>query len=184
MVGNCDSGYSCAYSNSISWRGPTTPMPPEINPRAVFERLFGDGDTTDPAARAALARQNRSILDFVRDDTARLDKGLGQTDRRKLDEYLDAIRDIEMRIQKAEQRGFDQSLPADGTALGHPADVRRSRQADVRPAGDGFPGRPDPRDHLHDRARGQQPDLSRRSASPRRTTDSRITRTIPKRSKS
>lgn len=104
MVGGCDSGYSCAYSNTVSWSSPTTPLPPEINPRSVFERLFGDGDTTDPAARAAMARQDRSILDFVRQDAARLGQGLGSGDRRKLDEYLNAIREIEVRIQKIEKQ--------------------------------------------------------------------------------
>jgi hypothetical protein len=104
MVGGCDSGYSCAYSNTICWSSPTTPLPPEINPRAVFERMFGDGETTDPAARAMLARQDRSILDFVNQDAARLGLGLGTGDRRKLSEYLDAVREIERRIQKAEQQ--------------------------------------------------------------------------------
>jgi hypothetical protein len=102
MVGNCDSGYSCAYSNSIAWRSPTTPLPPEINPRAVFERLFGDDETTDPAVRSVHAREDRSILDFVRDDSARLQGKLGAGDRRKLGEYLDALRDIERRIQRVE----------------------------------------------------------------------------------
>lgn len=104
MVGGCDSGYSCAYSNTVSWASPTTPLPPEINPRAVFERLFGDGETTDPAARAQLARQDRSILDFVRSDAARLGMGLGAGDKRKLSEYLDAVREIEVRIQKLEKQ--------------------------------------------------------------------------------
>jgi hypothetical protein len=104
MVGGCDSGYSCAYSNTVSWSTPTTPLPPENNPRSVFERLFGDGETTDPAMRAIVARQDRSILDFVREDAARLGVGLGAGDRRKLSEYLDAVREIERRIQKAEQQ--------------------------------------------------------------------------------
>lgn len=104
MAGGCDSGYSCAYSNTVSWSSPTTPLPPEINPRAVFERLFGDGETTDPAARAQLARQDRSILDFVRADAARLGTGLGAGDKRKLGEYLDAVREIEIRIQKIEKQ--------------------------------------------------------------------------------
>lgn len=101
LVGNCDSGYSCAYSNSISWRTTSTPMPPEINPRAVFERLFGDADET-AEARAKRLSYNKSILDFVRDDTQRLQGDLGRTDRRKLDEYLDAVREIERRIELAE----------------------------------------------------------------------------------
>jgi len=104
MVGGCDSGYSCAYSNTLCWSSPTTPLPLETNPRAVFERLFGDGDTTDPAARAMLARQNRSILDFVRADAAKLGQTLGTDDKRKLTEYLESIREIERRIQKAEER--------------------------------------------------------------------------------
>ena len=103
MVGGCDSGYSCAYSNTISWSSPTTPLPLESNPRALFERLFGDGETTDPAVRALQSRQDRSILDFVRADTARLSGTLGTGDRRKLTEYLDSIREIEQRIQKVEK---------------------------------------------------------------------------------
>jgi hypothetical protein len=101
LVGNCDSGYSCAYSNSISWRSSSTPMPPEVNPRAVFERLFGDSSET-PEARAKRLSYNKSILDFVLDDTQRLKGDLGRTDRRKLDEYLDAVREIERRIELAE----------------------------------------------------------------------------------
>ena len=101
LVGNCDSGYSCAYSNSISWRTTATPMPPEVNPRAVFERLFGDASET-PEARAKRLSYNKSILDFVSEDTRRLQGDLGKTDRRKLDEYLDAVREIERRIEMAE----------------------------------------------------------------------------------
>jgi hypothetical protein len=104
MVGGCDSGYSCAYSNTISWSSPTTPVPPENNPRAVFERLFGDGETTDPAARALQAKQDRSILDFVREDAARLGVQLGASDKRKLTQYLDAVREVERRIQKTEEQ--------------------------------------------------------------------------------
>lgn len=112
LVGNCDSGYSCAYSNTLSWSSPSTPLPPENNPRAVFERLFGDGETTDPAARAAQSRQDKSILDFVRGDAARLGLDLGAGDKRKLGEYLDAVREIELRIQKAEQFSANLSLPS------------------------------------------------------------------------
>lgn len=101
LVGNCDSGYSCAYSNSISWRTTATPMPPEINPRAVFERLFGDTSET-PEERAKRLAYNKSILDFVMEDAQHLKGDLGRTDRRKLDEYLDAVRAIERRIELAE----------------------------------------------------------------------------------
>ncbi len=102
-VGNCDSGYSCAYTNSISWRSPTTPMPPEVNPRLVFERLFGAEDfRLDPATRARRAQYRKSILDMVREDTQSLAGTLGAADRRKMDEYLTSVREIEARIQNAE----------------------------------------------------------------------------------
>jgi hypothetical protein len=104
MVGGCDSGYSCAYSNTISWGSPTTPVPYEINPRAVFERLFGDGETTDPAAPAARSREDRSILDFVLADANRISSTLGAADRRKMSDYLDSVREIERRIQQAEAK--------------------------------------------------------------------------------
>ena len=104
MVGGCDSGYSCAYSNTISWSSPTTPLPYETNPRRVFERLFGDGETTDPKARAMQLKQNRSLLDFVLQDTQRLAPKLGTSDRSKLSDYLDSVREVERRIQNVEQR--------------------------------------------------------------------------------
>ena len=103
-VGNCDSGYSCAYTNSISWRTPTTPMPPEINPRMAFERLFGTADLSlDPETRARRAQYRKSILDLVTEDTRRLNGTLGPNDRRKMDEYLSAVREIEKRIEGAEK---------------------------------------------------------------------------------
>ncbi len=103
-VGNCDSGYSCAYTNSISWRGPQTPLPPETNPRIAFERLFGDDDfKATPEQRAARAAQRKSILDVVLGRTQSLMKEVGAQDRRKLDEYLTGVRDIERRIEMAEK---------------------------------------------------------------------------------
>ena len=101
ITGSCDSGYSCAYSNSISWRTPSTPMPPEISPRAAFERLFGAEPET-AEARAKRQGYEKSILDFVLEDTRRLSGNLGAADRRKMDEYLSAVREIERRIQIAE----------------------------------------------------------------------------------
>jgi hypothetical protein len=102
-VGSCDAGYSCAYVNSMSWRSATTPMPPEINPRLVFERLYGSLDTTlDPKVQARLNEDRRSVLDSVTERTRQLAGALGPSDRRKVDEYLTAIRDIEKRIAKAE----------------------------------------------------------------------------------
>ncbi|HZS53510.1 MAG TPA: DUF1552 domain-containing protein [Bryobacteraceae bacterium] len=105
LAGNCDSGYSCAYVNSISWRSPTAPNPPEINPRAVFERLFGnDEDAGDATARARTARYQQSILDLVADDSRRLQSDLGSTDRRKLDEYFTAVREVERQVEMMEQQ--------------------------------------------------------------------------------
>ncbi len=98
LAGNCDSGYSCAYSSTISWRSATTPVPKLNNPRQIFDRLFGAGGDADRARRE---RNRRSILDFVREDAARLQPNLGANDRRRLDEYMASIRDIEQRIERA-----------------------------------------------------------------------------------
>jgi hypothetical protein len=107
-VGNCDSGYSCAYTNSLAWRGESTPMPPEVNPRLAFERLFGAEDVPlDPEARARRTRERRSILDVVGARTRELMQELGPGDRRKIDEYQQGIRDIERQIERAEQDGRD-----------------------------------------------------------------------------
>jgi hypothetical protein len=111
LAGGCDSGYSCAYTNTLSWRTPTTPLPLETSPRRLFERLFGDGDSTDPAARMARLEEQRSILDYVAGSIDRLETKLGSTDRSKLTEYLEAIRDIERRIQKAEQQNASLKIP-------------------------------------------------------------------------
>jgi len=120
LAGGCDSGYSCAYTNTISWRGPTTPNPMEISPRAVFERLFGDGESTDSAARIKRMEEDRSILDFVRGDVARIEPGLGARDKNKLNEYLESIRDIERRIQKAEAQSAAMQLPVMDRPAGIP----------------------------------------------------------------
>jgi len=119
--GNCDNGYSCAYSNSISWRTENTPNPPEIRPRAVFERLFGAADDEkDPAKRQRQAEYRRSILDFALGDAQRLQSSLGGDDRRKLDEYLTSIRDIEKRIQGTERKNAN--TPADVPSASIPTD--------------------------------------------------------------
>lgn len=101
IVGNCEGGYACAYVNSTSWRTPTTPLPMETNPRAVFERLFGED--SHPGARTLQNRRDRSILDAVSADVARLGRALGPADRVMVDEYVDAIRDVERRLQKSER---------------------------------------------------------------------------------
>ena len=121
MVGSCDSGYSCAYSNSISWRTATTPNPPEVNPRAAFERLFGTSDE-DPATRKRTRRYDQTILDGVLEDTKNLVRNLGPTDRRKLDEYQTAVREIELRIQKTEKENKE-VIPAMEKPDAQPADL-------------------------------------------------------------
>ncbi len=103
QAGDCDSGYSCAYTNNLAWRSETQPLPPTLDPRALFERLFGNGIVLSPTDRERQSRYRRSILDFVTDDTHKLESSLGPTDRRKLDEYLSSIRDIERQISRAEK---------------------------------------------------------------------------------
>ena len=111
LAGGCDSGYSCAYTNTISWSSPTSPNPVEVNPRVLFERLFGDGDSTGEASRLQSLRERGSLLDFVKGSVDRMQTRLGQGDRRKLTEYLEAIRDIERRIQKAEAQNATMKVP-------------------------------------------------------------------------
>jgi len=111
LLGACDPGYSCAYMNTLNWKTPTTPLPMEINPRVVFERLFGGGGTLE--GRLARMRTDRSLLDFVAADLSRLERDLPARDRARLDEYLSYIREIERRIERAEQQARNQpDVPA------------------------------------------------------------------------
>jgi hypothetical protein len=127
LAGNCDSGYSCAYSYNIAWRTESTPMPPEVDPRSVFDRLFSAGSPGEIGEnRARRDRYHKSILDFVLEDAQRLLSRLGATDRRKLDEYLTAVRELERRIERAEK--FAAALP-DHTA---PTGIPRDMQSHVR----------------------------------------------------
>jgi hypothetical protein len=112
MVGNCEGGYSCAYINTLSWRTPTMPLPMETNPRAVFERLFGEGG--DGRARLGQLRADRSLLDSVAEDLARLKRSLGVADQRTITDYLDAVRDVEHRIQQTESRASASPQHGDG----------------------------------------------------------------------
>ena len=121
QAGDCDSGYSCAYTNNLAWRGDAQPLPPVLDPRALFERLFGNGANLSPEQRALQAKQRRSILDFVTGDTKALQANLGPTDRRKLDEYLSSIRDIERQLAKAEHANA-QVNPGMDKPYGVPAD--------------------------------------------------------------
>src|SRR6202166_5220750 len=101
VVGACESAYGCAYYNTISWRNDTTPLPMENRPRVIFERLFGDSGSTDPQLRSELREDDRSILDAVTQKVKQLRGKLGGSDRGKIDQYLDAVRDVERRIQLA-----------------------------------------------------------------------------------
>jgi len=103
QAGDCDSGYSCAYTNNLAWRNETQPLPPILDPRSLFDRLFGEDAALSPEARAQRNKYRQSILDFITEDTRQLQKKLGPTDRQKLDQYLSSIRDIELQIQKAEK---------------------------------------------------------------------------------
>jgi len=118
---NCGTyGYACVYNNTVSWRTPTMPLPMEMHPRAVFERLFGGSDTTDAKARMQQIEKERSLLDAVTDKIARLESRLGARDRAKLTEYLDSVREVERRIQKAEEQ-VDLELPVVDHPRGVPA---------------------------------------------------------------
>jgi len=120
LVGSCDVGFSCAYMNTISWRTPTTPLPMEINPRVVFDRLFGDGATVEE--RLERIEQERSILDAVTSDVRRLEGKLGPADRTRVAEYLDTVREIERRIQLAEKQNSNSSIAVPATPSGIPDD--------------------------------------------------------------
>ena len=105
LGGQCEAGYSCAYMNTVSWQSPTTPLPVENNPSVVFERLFGEGGT--PEERLDRMKKKRSLLDRVNSDLARLQRSLGPGDRARVTEYLDAVREVERRIQTAEEQNSE-----------------------------------------------------------------------------
>ena len=158
--GNCDSGYSCAYSSNISWRSPTTPMAKEINPRSVFDRLFaGRGMTGSIAERQKRELYDKSILDFALEDAQQLRGRIGLNDRRKLDEYLTSLREIEKRIARTDDAKADLP-PGFARPAGIPQDYARARPADVRHHGPGVPDRHHPHLHLHVRQRRDQPPVS------------------------
>ena len=126
--GNCDSGYSCAYSSNISWRSPTQPVAKEINPRLVFERLFGNDDAEQLTDRRR--RYNRSLLDFVAEDARQIQRRLGGPDRRKIDEYLTAVREIEQRLLLAERRRTEEVERPDD--LAKPEGIPKDNQDHIR----------------------------------------------------
>jgi hypothetical protein len=118
VVGSCENGYSCVYQRTFSWKTPTTPMPMESNPRAVFERMFGEGGST--SERSARLKQDRSVLDLAMEDMARLTRKLGPRDRSTVDEYLTAVRDVEDRIQRAEKQTGESSAAVPEQPVGIP----------------------------------------------------------------
>jgi hypothetical protein len=119
-AGSCENGYSCIYMNTLAWRTPTSPLPVENNPRVVFERLFGEGGT--PAQRLEQIRKNRSILDSVIDEASQLQQTLGPVDRSRMNDYFDAVREIERRIQKTERQTAESRLPVIDRPMGIPDD--------------------------------------------------------------
>src|SRR5215216_5044644 len=119
VVGQCDNGYACAYQNNLSWSSPTTPLPAEAHPRIVFESLFGEGGNA--AERRAALRKKASLLDSFNEDVNRLERKLGASDRAKVSEYLDTVREVERRIQKAEADSKDNPLPDLERPVGVPA---------------------------------------------------------------
>jgi hypothetical protein len=121
QAGDCDSGYSCAYTNNLAWRSETQPLPPILDPRAFFERLFGTGAELSPEARARQNKYRRSILDMVLGETQKLEATLGPSDRRKLDEYMSSIRSIERQLERAEKDNA-QINPGMEKPYGVPAD--------------------------------------------------------------
>jgi len=119
LVGQCDNGYACVYQNNLSWSSPTTPLPAEAHPRIVFESLFGEGGS--PAERRAALRKKASLLDSFNEDIARLQRKLGPGDRVRVSQYLDSVREVERRIQKAEADAKDNALPDLDRPVGVPA---------------------------------------------------------------
>ena len=158
-LGSCDNGYACVYINTISWRTPTSPVPMEIHPRVAFDRLFGDGGSA--TSRLAQARRSRSILDSVQQEAASLQKTLGSSDRTKVNEYLDSVREVERRIQHAEGTDRRAVAAAARSSHGHSRRLRRAHEADVRSSGAGVSGRHHPRHLAAHRARAERPQLSR-----------------------
>ena len=160
QAGDCDSGYSCAYTNNLAWRSATQPLPPILNPRVLFERMFGAGQRLSPEEKTRQTKYRRSVLDFVTEGTHKLEATLGPTDRRKLDEYLSAIREVERQIQRAEtdNRQIDPQMEK---PYGGPGRFRRAFQVDVEHDRHRVAGRPDARGDVPGDARRHFASVSR-----------------------
>ena len=159
LAGVCNNGYACVYMNCLSWSSPTTPLPSEAHPRIVFERLFGEGDSA--ASRRAALHSRASLLDSFSGDIARLKQRVGISDRVRVDQYLESIREIERQIQRAEASAMDNSHARRGSAGRGSRGIHRSREAHVRSADSGVPGGHHPDHHVPAHARAEQPHLSR-----------------------
>ncbi len=129
MAGNCDSGYSCVYSSTMSWKSATQPLPKDVNPKSVFRRLFGGGSADE---RARVQAQRKSVIDLVREDTKELAGKLGRNDQQKLDEYVASIRDIEDRMERAAR--LPEAKPPEGAAA--PSGIPQSYEEHIRLMGD------------------------------------------------
>src|SRR5438105_9223449 len=132
LLGSCDLGYSCAYSSTLSWLTPTLPLMAENNPRVLFERMFGSSDSTDARVRASRLSQDRSLLDSVSDRVNQLQKKLGRADNRKVDDYLASLRDVERRIQKAEEQSAKALPDVSLTKMSQPAGIPNVFEEHVR----------------------------------------------------
>ncbi len=160
--GACDYGYACVYADTISWASPTTPLPMTLDPRMAFENLFGDGGTPEERAGAPEGQQQHSRLDLARRQRA-CRRTSGPSDRNRLNDYLDDVREIERRIQRIEKynaSGEARALPA--APLGVPDSYEEHVQADVRSAGAGVHDRDHARLRVQDEPRRQRPRVARK----------------------
>ena len=157
-TGACDTDYACVYQHNLAWTSPTTPLTPEVNPRLLFERLFGAGSPKDRARNLQIRQeQKRSVLDFLQSERADLVRDASQRDRDKLEEYFTGVRDIEQRIAAAESSRSGRPQPDQDTPDGIPIKLFRVCPADVRHARFGVPDRLHAHRHVYDRRRRQQP---------------------------
>ncbi len=149
LVGDCDLGYSCAYSSTLSWLTPTLPLMAENNPRVLFERMFGSSDSTDAKVRAARLSQDQSLLDSVNERVNQLQKKLGRADNRKVNDYLTALRDAERPHSEGGRTEFERRCPKSLQPAGIPNVFEEHVRAVIRPAAPGLSIGPYEGDHFH-----------------------------------
>ena len=158
-LGSCAGDFLCSYMSTISWASADQPLPMEINPRVVFERMFG-GDRATPEERRARLEKNTSILDAVAQSARELSAQLGARDRSRISDYMDNVREIERRIVHGRAAARRDRHRGAADAGRHPRELGRARHADVRPDAPGLSGQPDARDVVHDGARAEHAELS------------------------